>query len=53
LIKYARKDPSHKAIYIPMRKGLSKLETYPTYAEMAKGGVYGLPYPSQGKPTWL
>lgn len=51
LIKYARKDPSHKAIYIPMRKGLGKLETYPVYDEMAKGGVYGYPNPTKGKPT--
>ena len=51
LIKYARKDPSHKAIYIPMRKGLGKLETYPVYEEMAKGGVYGYPNPTKGKPT--
>lgn len=53
VIKWYRKERSEKALYIPQRMGIGKLEKmYPVYAEMAKGSVYGYgPQQQEGRPS--
>lgn len=50
LVKWRRKDHSHKACYTPLRKGLGDLMSYPLYQAMHEGRVYGYKMGSVGKP---
>jgi len=51
VVKWRRKDPSHKPLYVPMRKGLNALPKHPVYQLMDEGGVKGFSPTSPGKPT--
>jgi hypothetical protein len=49
LIKFYRKTPDHKACYVPVRKGLMRLNDDPYVKLMSQSEGYGVFYPPKGK----